>query len=191
MLRLFTALETTKTVTNQLIDLKKEMIGVRWLNPQTYHCTLVYFGEANVYLYRQIKQQLKYIHFRPFSIRVRKFEVFYNSSNKPHVLVALIEPNKLLVELQAEINATISMFHPNLKMQNRFRPHISLARLLNCNKVDVQDWLKEHDNSIDETIEISQISLFSSRSTTSGSVFTKMESYDMSSFYLNGPTNSY
>jgi len=191
MLRLFTALETTKTVTNQLIDLKKEMIGVRWLNPQTYHCTLVYFGEANVYLYRQIKQQLKYIHFRPITIRLNKFEVFYSETNKPHVLVALIEPNKALFELQGEINATISMFHPNLKLQNRFRPHISIARLLNCNKNEVQDWLNEHENSIDESIEIGQFSLFSTRPTASGSVFTKMDSYDMTSFYLNGLSDTY
>ena len=87
MLRLFTALDSSQAVTNQLFALKKEMIGVRWLNPQTYHCTLLYIGDANVYLYRQIKQQLKHIHFRPFSIRVNKFEIFNAINNKPHVLV--------------------------------------------------------------------------------------------------------
>jgi 2'-5' RNA ligase len=191
MLRLFTALDSSQAVTNQLFALKKEMIGVRWLNPQTYHCTLLYIGDANVYLYRQIKQQLKHIHFRPFSIRVNKFEIFNAINNKPHVLVALVEPNNSLVELQAKINDTISMFHPNLEMHYRYRAHLSIARLTNCNMSEVQDWLNTNENSFDQTIEIGHFSLFSSRSTSSGSVFTKMENYDMSSFYLNGPSNSY
>lgn len=183
MLRLFTALESSVTVTNKLVNLKSNMVGTRWLNPQTLHCTLVYFGDVNVYLYRQIKQQLKHIHFTPFTVRVHQFDIFRAPDRKPHVLVALVEPNESLIELQAEIYSTISMFHPNLEMQHKFRPHISIARLSNCNVAEIQDWINENEKELDESFEINEFSLYSSRSTSSGSVFTRMDKYEMAALY--------
>jgi RNA 2',3'-cyclic 3'-phosphodiesterase len=179
MLRLFTALTPSSSVAHELQNLKTDIEGVRWLNPQTYHCTLVYFGDVNVYLYRQIKQQLKYITFNPFTVKISHFELFKNSENETYSLVAIIETEQRLVELQYEMNSIISMFHPNLEMKNRFRPHISIARLNSCDRDRIENWKTENNSIINDSFEVNQFALFSSRPTSSGSVYTKMENYDM------------
>jgi 2'-5' RNA ligase len=177
MIRLFTALTPSDSITERLQSVQKEMNGFRWLNPSTYHCTLVYFGDTNVYLYRQIKQQLHNIYFSPFTVEFEGLEVFPNEKNEPHVLVAKAKSEPRLNELQAEMNHTISMFHPNLLMKNRFSPHVTIARLTNPDPNELQKILTEFNNFTFGSLKVNCFALFSSRPTSAGSVYTKLESY--------------
>lgn len=179
MIRLFIALNLPETVISQIINLEKNMTGVHWLNPNTFHTTLVFCGNVNIYLYRQIKRQLKNIYFEPFSLRVNKFEIFRSPNRKPHKLVAVIEPDQKLIDLQYEINSTISMLHPKLIMQTRYQPHISVAKLENIDFDEVQMWTKENENVLDEEFEVEHFSLFSSKLTNSGLAYTLIENYAM------------
>lgn len=178
MIRLFTALTPSENITERLFALNRDITGVRWLNPATYHCTLVYFGDTNVYLYRQIKQQLHNIFFRPFSVQFEGLEVFNNEKDEAHVLVVKAKPEPKLIGLQAEMNETIGMFHPNLLMKNRFKPHITVARLTNADSQKLSEMVEEYNSTHFGTLFVNQFALFSSRPTSTGSVYTKLESYE-------------
>lgn len=183
MIRIFTALPITDEATLQLSKLQTDLSGVRWVAPSLYHLTIVFLGDVNVYLYRQIKQQLKAVDFNPFHLTYRGLDVFRNMDGTPSVLYAKVEPNNKLISLQAEMVKLIGMFHPHLKLAHSFVPHITLARFYKGDVQQIENFISYHNEWVHGEFEVNQFHLFSSRPTPVGSIYTKLESYEASHNY--------
>lgn len=177
MIRLFSALSIPEIISQKLSEIRTDLFGARWLPSSSYHATLVFMGDVNVYLYRQIRQQLINIEFKPFTIQVKGLEAFVNEKRKSHVLTAKIEPCDTLSRLQKESGQLISMFHPNLKLNHTFTPHVTLARLNNVDETTLGELIEYNKDTDFGTIEINVFHLFASRLTQNGSVYSKLESY--------------
>lgn len=181
MIRLFTALTPSSSISSKLSIIRKEISGVRWLNPDTYHCTLVFFGDTNVYLFRQIKQQLRHISFEPFEVEFESLQIFYDDKDAPHVLTAIAKPQPKLDELQSVMFDTIAMFHPNLDIKKRFKPHITLARFHSNFDQSALNLIDDYNSIHWGTLMVNLFSLFSSRPTINGSIYTKLDEYKATS----------
>jgi 2'-5' RNA ligase len=179
---MFTAISIPNDASQQLSKIRADLKGARWVDSSLFHLTLVFLGDVNVYLYRQIKQQLKAVDFNAFRLTFNGLEVFKNDDGSPNVLYAKVESNPALVALQDEMLRLIGMFHPHLKLAHSFTPHITLARFYKGEMNQIDNFLSYHQEIVNGEFEVNQFNLFSSRSTPVGSIYTKLETYEANTF---------
>lgn len=177
MIRLFSTISIPEAISHRLSEIQTPFPGVRWLFPHSYHITLVFMGEVNVYLFRQIRQQFNNLDFRKFEISLKGLELFYDEHGNPTVLTAKIEQSAELLKLQKESAKHISMFHPSLKFNHAFKPHLTLAKFSNVESDSIQQLVDYHVNTEFGKFEVDSFELYSSRVTNTGSSYTKLESY--------------
>lgn len=175
---MFTAIPVEDSLSKKLAQVRTDLKGAQWVSPEQFHITLVFMGDVNVYLYRQIRQQLKAIDFKSFEIKVEGIELFYDAQGEPTVLYAKVHESEEIKALQLELANLISMFHPNLKLVHSFHPHITLARLHKTPKEEVEQFVSYFRNHECCKTEVKEFNLYSSRTTPIGSVYTKLESYE-------------
>lgn len=185
MIRLFTALPISEEVGGKLAHLEQDIEGCRWVSPMHYHITLFFIGDVNVWMFRQIKQQLQQIVFDPFEINIKGTGVFPSQDN-PRVIWAGVEENKSLNELQKEVSELL--FSMGIEGSNtKFKPHISLAGCApQTNPDNIQEFCKQHKNLSISNISVSEFKLFSSRLAVEGAMHSEVATYHA---YTNELTN--
>ena len=91
-----------------------------------FHLTLKFLGEVSEDKISIIKEKLKQIKFKPFSLTLDKIGVFPDE-NYIKVIWIDITPKEQVIELQKNIEDVLKEF--NFKKDFDFHPHITLARV--------------------------------------------------------------
>ncbi len=122
-MRLFIAIEVPDEVSNYLKQIQKE-INEKSTKPKTFHITLKFLGEITEKEYKNIKENLSKIKFKPFKLKLNKIG-FFPDERKIKVIWVGFKDNRELIKLQNQVeNAT-----KEYKQDHPFSPHLTLARI--------------------------------------------------------------
>jgi 2'-5' RNA ligase len=182
-MRTFIAIDLPGAVLDALGALSGRLraAGVRasWTKPENVHLTLRFLGEIDEAAAGQLGDLLaeRCADTKPFSLEVRGTGAFPNS-RRPSVLWAGVGPVEggLNALWEAAENASRAIGSPP---ENReFSPHLTLARIKDSREAGplMELFEKERDFYAGE-FTVSSVSLFSSRLTPRGPVYTRLREF--------------
>ena len=165
MPRLFTGLQVPPAVRAVLSGLRGGLHGARWISPDHYHLTLRFFGDMERERASALDACLMQLAHAPFTVQVSQLRVF--GGDKPRALVASVDPDPVLLDLQADQERLARRlgFAPATR---KFSPHITLARLKEANAFQVAGFLSGLGALPSLQISVDHFALFSSREGSGG-----------------------
>lgn len=176
MPRLFAGLEIPAEIGQRLAHLRGGLPGARWIDPENYHVTLRFMGDIDGVSANEIAHLMSRVERKPFKVEIRGLSSF--GGNKPRAIVAAVEPNRPLLELQAELERLVRRC--GLEPESRkFTPHVTLARLREASCRDVADYLSVRGYFPTQAYTAEQFVLFSSRASTGGGPYLVENSYEL------------
>jgi len=174
MMRLFTGLELPSDVALDLGFMQGGVLGARWIDRESFHITLRFIGDIDDAMGRDVAMALDEASLRPFSIRIKGIDVF--GGNKPHAIIALIEPNPELLRLQAAQERICQSL--GLEPEGRkYIPHVTLARLKDPEPLSLRRFIEGHALYRSRPFDIGRFVLFSSKPSRGGGPYAVEEAY--------------
>lgn len=176
MPRLFTGLELPPEVGAALTEARGGLYGARWIDPENYHITLRFVGDVDHAVARDIYGLLAEIDRAPIDITIEGLRAF--GSRRPHAIVARVEPDRALLELQADNERQIRK--AGMAPEGRkFTPHVTLARLRDGSPLDVADYLAVRGAFPRTTFTARRFVLYSSRDSVGGGPYVIEAAYSL------------
>ena len=176
MPRLFTGLAIPPDVTQHLSLMRGGLHGARWIDPENYHVTLRFIGDIEAPVAREIAATLAQVDRAAFTLRITGLSSF--GGRKPRALIATVEPEAPLLELQAEHERLMGRL--GLPAEGRkFTPHVTLARLRDTSSLAVAEWLSQRGYFAPLTVPVSRFVLYSSRASTGGGPYVAEQVYPL------------
>ncbi len=176
MPRLFAGLEIPAPVASVLSGLRGGLPGARWADPQDYHITLRFIGDVGFRIAQDIDSLLMDIRRAPMDLRIAGLDVF--GGDRPHALLATVEPNRHLMELQSEIERLIRACGLEID-RRRFQPHVTLARLRGVSSLDVADYLSVRGYFPPQNFRADRFVLYSARDSVGGGPYLVETAYPL------------
>lgn len=165
-MRAFIAIELSSIFFNEIGKLQEQIkiLPATFTFAKEPHLTLKFLGEITEKTGEEITQKLKKITFDPFTITCTQIGTF-PSHNNIRVIWLGIEPKEAVIALQQKIDALFE------QKENRFHPHITLARVKYVqNKEAFQEKIKRIVVT-PQTMEVHTCALIKSTLTAKGPVY--------------------
>ena len=125
-MRTFIAIELPEELSAKLKSIQEQLVtdSAKLTLTRAFHLTLKFLGEIDDSRADDLKNMLAKIKFKPFEARLTKLG-FFPDENYIRVIHIGLEPEKQIKALQKNIESSL----PKFKKDNRFHPHITLARV--------------------------------------------------------------
>lgn len=125
-MRCFIAIDLPNEIKNELVRIQKQLpeAKMKLVEKQNLHLTLKFFGELSNNEINKIKEQLKNIKIRKFSVNLGKLGVF--EPNFIRVVWISIEGDGIR-KIQQEIDASLETI--GIQKNKQFTSHLTLARI--------------------------------------------------------------
>ncbi|MDX1352568.1 MAG: RNA 2',3'-cyclic phosphodiesterase [Thiomicrorhabdus sp.] len=183
-MRAFIALPIDLKTTNLLHDkvclLKNQAWypNITWFKPTNYHLTVRFLGghlENNKIdkIVNSIDDWFTFSEIGPFSIQLSNLELFPSSASA-HTIIASINPNHTLFQLEAMLNTYLKQIGLE-KPQQTFVPHISLGKIHKGSDlcpISIPDAIASFNNI---RLNINSINLYQSELTTHSPIYTVLK----------------
>jgi RNA 2',3'-cyclic 3'-phosphodiesterase len=148
--------------------------GARWVDPGNFHLTLRFIGEIDEGTAADVDEALLPLNARPFSVQLAGVGVF--GAQKLRTLWVGVEREPALMSLQGKIE--LALIRAGLPPEPRkFSPHVTLARLRDPRRGELQEFLAAHAQFRAEPLRIDRFSLIASYPTKAGSVYEDQADY--------------
>jgi len=148
-MRVFIAVEVPETVKKYLQSLQTQLPQAKLRVVKDFHLTLKFLGELTPDKVDKVKQLLKNIQFKKFSLQTSGLGVF-PGENYIRVVWAGLEPEQPAQQLQKQIEQALAN---EFESENRFKAHITLARVKFVQ--DKKEFLEQLHKIKTETIRFS------------------------------------
>ena len=176
MLRLFVGIEFPPELRLRLSLLQSGVAGARWVDPGNFHLTLRFIGEVDEGIAADIDEALLRLKARRFSLLLAGTGVF--GGDKPRQLWVGVEREPALATLQSKIET--ALIRVGLPPEPRkYAPHVTLARLWQPKRDDIQHFLAAHAQFRAEPLRVERFSLIASYPTKAGSVYEDQADYEL------------
>ena len=180
MTRLFFALSLPDSISDELDGLCEGIARARWALENDYHITLNFLGEVPGARVREVIEIAHSIRKPALELSLQGSGV-YPHRGRPKVLWVGVQPDEALLSLQRTLQNELR--HADFVLEKRkFRPHVTLARIEQCQHEHLTPWLGQHLLFKSAPFRVFRFHLFSSVLTSSGSRYALEES-----FRLGGP----
>jgi 2'-5' RNA ligase len=176
MPRLFTALEIPPPVAFSLSLLRGGMPGARWVDPENYHITLRFIGDIDHRMADEVGQALMRVDKPRFELNLSGLDAL--GGNKPHSIVAAVQPSPTLRDLQGEHERIIQRIGLEPE-RRRFRPHVTLARIKGVSEADAAAYLSLRGDFRTPPFAVGRFVLLSSRDSRGGGPYVMEEAYPL------------
>jgi 2'-5' RNA ligase len=145
-MRIFVGVPLSAAVIHELAAISQRLrpaaAGIRWTEPESWHITLQFLGNALPEQYQSVVAQLSGIHLSPVPVRVDRMGLF----DRAGILHAGVKVSPELLQLQKRVvQATaICGFVPETRP---YQPHITLARVKDRRSLsDLKSKMPHHPN---------------------------------------------
>jgi len=169
--RLFVAIDLPESVRQVLVGLNPDLRGVRWLTPEQMHLTLSFLGNVEASAEERLRDRLVAIRWSAFFLPIVGVGVF-PSKGRPNIIwigVGAGHPHLFQLHKRIQDAALAAGLESDLRP---WHPHITLARCRDVSADSVRPFLKSHAEFDAGMIHVESFSLYSSRSTPAGSIYT-------------------
>jgi RNA 2',3'-cyclic 3'-phosphodiesterase len=176
MLRLFVGIEFPPELKLHLSLLQSGIAGARWIDAGNFHLTLRFIGEVDEGTAADVDEALLPLKARPFSVQLAGVGVF--GGEKLRTLGVGVERGPALMTLQGKIE--LALIRAGLPPEPRkFAPHVTLARLRDPRRGELQEFLAAHAQFRAEPLRVDRFSLIASYPTKAGSVYEDQADYPL------------
>ncbi len=181
MPRLFCSLKIPADLRRELSSVKGALSGARWVEPENYHITLLFFGDISRPIADDLCLAFSGIDRHQFSLEVDQLDVF--GSSKPRSLYARIKQVQPLIDLHNEIEWIARRL--KIKIDNRkFSPHITLARLSGTTPLELAGFIGARGGFQSEPFDIDEFQLLSSKASIGGGPYVTEVRYPLRQFEI-------
>jgi RNA 2',3'-cyclic 3'-phosphodiesterase len=176
MLRLFVGIEFPPELKLRLSLLQSAVAGAKWVDPGNFHLTLRFIGEVDEGIAADVDEALSLLQARRFTLQLAGAGAF--GGDKPRQLWIGVERETALHTLQGKIEtALIRLGLP--PEPRKYAPHVTLARLWQPKRADIQQFLAANAQFRAEPLRIDRFSLIASYPTKAGSVYEDQADYEL------------
>jgi 2'-5' RNA ligase len=168
--RLFVGLELPESSRERLSGIDPRVKGLRWLPVEQLHLTMSFLGDVDAAHEERLRETLSRVRVPPFFLPIAGVGVF--GGERPSVVWAGVgkgHPHLFALHqhiqdavLHAELEADLKPFHP----------HITLGRARGVSRAALKPFLRRYAEAEFDLWKVSSFTLFSSRLTAAGSVYT-------------------
>lgn len=176
MPRLFTGLQVPPEIAFDLSLMKGGLTGARWIEPSDYHVTLRFMGDVDHAMARDLFASLEEVRRPALDIVLDGLSTF--GGERPRALVAKVQANPALAELQAEQERLVRRL--GLAPETRkYTPHVTLARLRGATSADLAHYLGQRGFFAPRGFRAQQFVLYSSRDSVGGGPYVVEAAYPL------------
>lgn len=179
MARLFVTADIPETILKRIRTLECNFPGGRPTPPDQLHLTLRFIGEVDEWAVEEISTQLQGIKTTVFPLRLQEIGCFGRARN-PSILWIGATPTDQLHLLKKKIDSRLRGVGI-AGDGRRFRPHITLARLKNCSRPHLQNFLAQYSLIQSPEFQVESFSLYRSTLTPKRALHTRLERFALQS----------
>ncbi|MFN3604334.1 MAG: RNA 2',3'-cyclic phosphodiesterase [Leptonema sp. (in: bacteria)] len=172
--RTFLAITIPEPILDELEVCQRGIPNAKWIQRNNLHITLHFFGEIQLTEFNEIREILKNVKQKKFSIQLKNPKVFNKKYQK--ILWLSIEPIKPIQTLRSSILKEIQKRNFLIKKEE-FIPHLTLARFNRIHQKVLNEYLLTFENFFTAKFEIDSFTLFSSILYPEGPKYTPEEIY--------------
>lgn len=176
MPRLFSALELPDSVVARLMLARGGVAGARWLDPGDFHITLRFVGDVDQRRAEEITDALGGVRRPRAAVRFAGLGCF--GGDKPRAIIARIEADPSLMDLQAEHERKLRRLGVPPETR-KFTPHVTLARLRGASPSAVADYLAARGAFVVEAFTAERFVLYSARDGSGGGPYVVEAAYPL------------
>jgi 2'-5' RNA ligase len=170
MPRLFVALDLPEHAKERLAELAGGLPGADWVETERYHLTLRFLGDVDGSAFEDLRKGLASLRAPSFYLTLRGLGVFPLRGD-PETLWVGADRNEALRSLRNKVERLL-VRNGQPPESRKFHPHVTLARLRGTRPDWVGAYVAGHSLFTVPEIPVQSVSLFSSRLTPDGSVYT-------------------
>lgn len=174
--RLFVGLEIPDELRDRLALLQTGVHGAKWVRPENFHVTLRFIGEIEDGLARDIVHELDQVRLREFDLTLAGAGHF-ESRRRVRELWVGVEKSDPLTALRDKIDSIVKReVGPD---NQRFRPHVTLARFNGAKPETVRHWLSANTLFRAMPFAVERFVLFSSFLGKSAAIYRPEAEYPL------------
>ncbi|MBS0472520.1 MAG: RNA 2',3'-cyclic phosphodiesterase [Proteobacteria bacterium] len=174
MQRLFVALSIPEPVAQAIALIQSGVPGARWQSREQLHLTLRFIGEVDGRDAAAIDDALAGISAPAFALEPHGVGEF--GGKHPHALWVGVRKSEPLLHLQRKVESALQRVGI-AGDRERYKPHITVARLGRTPLGKVMDWLTDHALFTAPAFEVDEFQLYSSVLTDDGSIYRPERTY--------------
>ncbi len=176
MYRLFIGIPVPDNLKTVLSGMRTNIPGARWIREDQMHITLKFIGEVDGAVFSDIREGLRDIGFRAFTLRFKGVGYFPRGKRKKgrgiRVLWTGVDTSGEIVKLRNVIEKR--MYDCGiLREQRKFFPHLTLARLKDPPEQAVAGFMNTFGDFVSEPFPVNRFVLYSSLLRPGGPVYTE------------------
>ena len=176
MPRLFFGLEIPESIKTSLLKVKTDIKGARWQSKTQLHLTLTFLGEVEAEQVIQARDNARKVAHTPFELEAAGLGCF-GKEESPKILWAGVSPEAELRGLQRTLAQRL--INDGFTLQNpSFKPHITLSRF-RAGAGSVAGLIEHYQRTRFGSWPVQGFALFESSPGQSGSVYTVLERYPL------------
>jgi len=176
MLRLFVGIEFPPELKLHLSLLQNGVAGAKWVDAGNLHLTLRFIGEVDEGVAADVDDALSRVQAKRFALQLAGVGVF--GGDRLRTLWAGVEREPALATLQSKIEHALTRVGL-LPEPRKFAPHVTLARLREPRRDDLQRFLAANAQFRAEALKVEAFSLIASYPIKAGSIYEDQADYPL------------
>lgn len=184
-MRCFVAVEIPESIQESLksvqTELRSQIFKASWTKLGNFHLTLKFLGDVHPEAVDAISEAIQRVSdtHPPFSIVFGGIGAFPNLSRPRVIWVGVKQGESTVSRLAKTLNLELERL--GFPTDNRFHPHLTLARLRTAiNLEPLKDILRKYNTINGATMRVNEITLMQSQLHPSGAIYTPLSSCHLS-----------
>lgn len=149
--------------------------GISWTKPGNFHLTLKFLGDVRPEAIQDVSEALQRVTdtHPPFSIALGGIGAFPNLARPRVVWMGIKQGASTVSRLAKAVNHELT--HLGFSTDNRFHPHLTLARLRTTTNLEpLKNILRKYDTIVGGSMHVNEIALMQSQLHRNGAIYTPL-----------------